>query len=363
MNGTTYNVIVPNGSISTVLPAKEAVNSSTGVLLDMTPSIVGIYTQNSTVFVMVPEVKAVLVYGSNANVGLGHRMHLDNGTKGRLATGTNEIQIVNASLVSGANDSSSISIKVRNSGNQSVTLGGVVISGRSRIDVEVPFGNRIGINASVMNDINGDFWGGANGAGGAGIKVHDNAPYQGEGQGPVEMRRFMGGAGLSVIANGTIGNNTIPSILPGGAFNASLGRGPGFNLSIGGNSSGPVGAGIGINGNANGPNPGGFGPGEKARVISNLEMVAGLQAVPFLVEANGTLQIPSNPMQVGSNEGYTLGPGETATLTFSGKVLEGPGVFDLSFVNGTTYAVVVMGRSNGGPVLAWVNATAVGMAS
>ncbi|MDE1768797.1 MAG: DUF4382 domain-containing protein, partial [Candidatus Micrarchaeota archaeon] len=68
INGTTSNVTIPTRSVTAHIVGSTKVNATSGVLLDFSPTIATIYTANSTVFVMVPSVRAIVIGNRNISV-------------------------------------------------------------------------------------------------------------------------------------------------------------------------------------------------------------------------------------------------------------------------------------------------------
>ncbi len=126
----TYNVTVPNGKLQVNLNQKLTANvSKSGVLLQLNPSVLQIYSANQTFFVMVPAAKAIVLNSSatQANSKVGQRASIDTFEKERLNT-TPSISITSAKiLTSGGSDI--ISVTVKNNGNQSVVLKHLFIRG------------------------------------------------------------------------------------------------------------------------------------------------------------------------------------------------------------------------------------------
>ena len=68
---------VPSGQITAAVSSSEKLNTNSAILVDLSPSIVSIYTSNSTTFILVPSVRAVVVGRSGVSVEVGHRQDLD----------------------------------------------------------------------------------------------------------------------------------------------------------------------------------------------------------------------------------------------------------------------------------------------
>ncbi len=142
INGTIYNVTVPNEEITARVSGNEKVNASSGVLVDLSPSVIAVSTNDSTVFVMVPYVKAVLVKSSmnvttnssgnvteNVSLTVGHEINLSSNDRYRLSQIKPNITVTGVSLSSTANGSVSLQVTVKNNGNQSVNLDNIFLVG------------------------------------------------------------------------------------------------------------------------------------------------------------------------------------------------------------------------------------------
>ena len=129
INNSTYNVTVPQGYVEAQLNSSS--NSSIGgALINMNPTIVRIYSQNNeSIFVMVPNVKAIFIGRSEAasarSIGYVERISPD---IIRRIRSNSSIMITNATLVSSGN-STMMSIGVKNTGNTTVNLTNMQLNG------------------------------------------------------------------------------------------------------------------------------------------------------------------------------------------------------------------------------------------
>ena len=87
INGVTSNVSVPSSMITANV--SNSGNGTSHVLVDLSPSIVAIYTNSSTVFVMVPSVRAVAFAGSRGYAQIGTRTQLNSSEKAEIAARPN----------------------------------------------------------------------------------------------------------------------------------------------------------------------------------------------------------------------------------------------------------------------------------
>ena len=129
IDNITYNVTVPQGYVEAQLNSSS--NSSIGgALINMNPTIVRIYSQNNeSIFVMVPNVKAIFVGKSEAasarSIGYTERISPD---IIRRIRSNSSIMITNATLISSGN-STMMSIEVKNTGNTTVNLTNMQLNG------------------------------------------------------------------------------------------------------------------------------------------------------------------------------------------------------------------------------------------
>ena len=145
INGTTYNVSVPNGQITVPLVGKNKVNSTAGVMIDFSPTVAAAYVGNSTVFIMVPAAKAFVVSAlgqsnslssSKASVSIGARRRLSDNETADVEMNAN-VSLSNASLVNGANGNIIFSISVKNNGNRSIEINHALVLGREMLAINI----------------------------------------------------------------------------------------------------------------------------------------------------------------------------------------------------------------------------------
>ncbi len=129
INNTDYGVIVPNNTIDVQVFNPQRVNSSSSVLVDLSTTIATMYSTNSTRFVMLPSVSAVVEGNipTTANLSIGKRYPIDPDERKILAHAS-QINITSDSVVS-SNGMTSISVTVRNTGNSSVMLDQLMLTG------------------------------------------------------------------------------------------------------------------------------------------------------------------------------------------------------------------------------------------
>ena len=297
INGTTSNVTVPSGKVTAQITGEGKVNATSGLLLDLSPTVAAIYTANSTVFVMVPSVRAIIV-GSQHNASsqiVGSRAALNASDRNDLEDVKPNISIVSSSLnVSG--NSTDLSVTVKDNSNASVVLRHVLVFGNYSVVVA----SFVGANATVhVIEDNGS------------VTVHGNANESGA--------HNSSDNGLRVKVNATANMST---------------RGVGDNANVPSDVSGSSG---GSNSNQSELEP---------ELVHEGLTVQHTRMFDFLVNQSGTLILPSSSGEFeGQDFGYNLTAGHTATFTFSGKLSFGEGHITITPSGGLAYKLVVGGEN------------------
>ncbi len=299
INNVTYNVTVPSSRIYVRLNAD--VNSSAGgTLLDLSPTVIQVYTtENSSVFILVPAVKAIVVgkaeISGNA-LSVGSRTQLQASDRTELEAMTPSIEITGASLAQVGN-MTEVSVTVKDTGNSSVTLKHVFVSGVIEAAT----------NATLRDSLNYPYYGGS---------LENNS--------------------VSVNANASVGTNK-----SGANANASN-RGSANVGTEHENSS--------------------FGTEAKAIVsdthifnVSNAIVRAKINAainfslhyfnvLNFVVSANGTLMLPFTEAEAEGPNGYVLQPGASVTLAYDAVATMGESHVTSLLVANQTYSIRVSGE-------------------
>ena len=371
INGTTYPVIMPNPIVTANVTSNGTINSTSGVLVDLSPTIVSIYTSNSTVFVMVPSVRAVIVGNvPQASLSVGTKSSLTTKDRGDLERIRPNITITGESL-SQNGSITSLSITVMDNSNQSVALKHVLLSGLPNVFI-LPGGWMTNVTTNVTAQTRPMF-------------VRDIVPQEAS-----------VGVGLNGSVNGTYGNVGMEDK---GGISAVI-DGQLVNVSSTGTIAANAGAYVGMSSSERAALPMITDEGLQIRRFGVLN---------FIVLANGTLALPfdsngyygricgPSPLEnvtAGVNgsgagvsagtaiyctpfneTGYTLAPGQSVTLTFRGNIAFGgscefrypptvqagavlPAVcpLDVMIVPGRRYLVTVTG-TRGARATAVVNAT------
>jgi DNA-binding transcriptional ArsR family regulator len=288
INGTTYSVIVPNGQISAQISGNKDVNASSEVLVDFSPTVLAMYINGTTEFVMVPSVKAVLsmnhgsVGSANRVPVVGQRLRLsDHEMEGLYNSGN--LSITGTSLDTYANGTTRLSITVKNSGKTALGLSDVLILG----------------NQTPVTRLN----------------ITCGGSYA-EGSEIAQWCSRIESAGLN--ASEVLGNRSNleriiqTPVAAGGPTDAY--RRPSFDV---------------------------------------LQRIVYSRGIDFLIQSSGnlTLAYGDHGMSAQLNYSYdsapfnyTLGPGQSANLTFEGP-LSLSGGLEIALVNSSDYRVAVLGRS------------------
>ena len=294
INGTEYPVLVPNGQITTRVLGSQNVNASSEVLVDLSPTVVGMYINGSTEFVMLPEVKAVVAPNQMSNrksggkVELGQRAALNDNEMNNLYNVRSNISITSAVLTVGSNSFIGLSVTVKNEGNANVLLSNILIVG----------------SQTPMTKMNYT----------CGTSDH-GAP----------------------VPQYCIGNDKI---------NATSQGDDGWQIQTTGNAPYPISAKVPIQQGERG----GIGTEERFGIFQPFED----KGIAFLVNNNGTLMLVGQKYGIAplgdmgsimpTQLGYKLISGQSATFTFNGQ-LNFSGDFRIALIQGVNYTVAVLGLS------------------
>ncbi len=129
INGTVYNVTLPSHEL--VVHIKSLNGTSGAALIDLSPTIVQIYSPNQTIFVMVPSVTAVAVGNTTVNstfIHIGAKFGLKQHEAQELHFIAPNISITNAYLNITGNHTA-LGFTVKNNGNATVQLNHALLFG------------------------------------------------------------------------------------------------------------------------------------------------------------------------------------------------------------------------------------------
>lgn len=345
INGTAYNVTVPSGELVVPVTGANKVTSNSSVLIDLSPVVTTIYTNSSTVFVLVPSVKAVLV--GNATIGqLGERHVLTHKEGAELNATTPVVSIISSGF-SVAGNATHISVSVKNNGNKSIVLRHVILYGTPDVVVSAGSNNLISAEIDALPSAQAD-------------SVDDTGAV---------MPGYMaanGGIGTSVGGYATAG--MMPDITNADNHTNDSAQ-PGVSAVIDGVHVGILGNGT-VNATTHMPM---LSEAETAKLNSLVKVGANVKmfrVLNFFVTENSTLELPfvsanctcagkmcptaeqasiaciidNNNMGGGSGFGYVLQPGATANLTFSGQIVYAEGHIQITPIVGSVWKLVVAGE-------------------
>jgi len=135
----TYNVTVPNQQIIAHVSNAQRLNGTASALIDMTPVVASIYTNNSVIFVLVPSLRAVVVPGSTSAT-VGAKVAINETERHELESIKPNITISSVSL-SEINNMTLFRVSVVNNANTSVKIRHVLLFGNESISINTGFAN------------------------------------------------------------------------------------------------------------------------------------------------------------------------------------------------------------------------------
>lgn len=300
INGTRYGVTVPNGVVTTNVQGNTNVNSTSAVLVDLSPIVTAMYINGSTHFVLVPQIKALVVknkaeIGRNMTGSIGQVVKLNSKSVLGLYRVNSNVSITGASLLSQPDGMMNLSLDVKNSGTSNVLLRDILILGKQEPVI-------IGSNCSP---------GGEN----TGMRNPLSCRY-------LETREN----GTVIVNNGPLYNFSMPQPMTMGM--EGIGGQPFFIIA-------------GIDGVR----------GINFVVGSNGTMYFTAQQYPallprILINSTHCMQCPPGmacpDYCVMNFTGYSLGPNQSGVLTFNGNLSISNNI-RLSLVKGGSYRVFIIG--------------------
>ncbi len=352
INGTIYNVTVPNNQVTAKITEGGRINSSeNNVLIDLTPTIAAIYTQNSTVFVMVPSVRAIVVSGggNNAEGKIGTKFALQPNEREMLNETSSLINITSANVsLSGAN--TTVYVTVKNTGNTTDLLQGIMLIGSSNVVVSpmdigrIDTGNNGSLNintsgqnnAGVREEIRIDGQDNSNQTR-AVIKTNSDPV-------PIEINAATRDwSNISIQYNSSMSGNIVSSnTFKGNYMIFHIRNDDGIYVVSNGTFNSPSYVSQGIGSKIQNSNDKMFGFNT---TFSTGIMAAHLNRMYFIVMQNGTLSLPMDQQGFEGENGYALAPGASITLKYNGKILLGNNHISINIVPNTSYRIVVHGNN------------------
>lgn len=361
INNTYYNVTVPRDIINTTISGGETLNGNASVLMDFSPSIVTLFSSNSTAYVMVPSIRAVIL-GSNASTKIGSKSGLSNQDINKLHETGPSLRISSATL-SSLNANTSLSVTVTNNGSSSLDITHVLVYGSFIAD----FYRAMNVSAGILPDpqvrpsfdalVNDSIQGSV-------PSTVNNITHGTEPQIGVEGKVINStGGSLSSSISATAENlgtqdkdsvNTSESITPSLNPNVTLtatsnqtstvaSANENLTVTIGVNKTEGIVSNTQINSRSSlGTNINVPIQTTKTLDSSKLVTTRNLNSLDLLVESNGSL-IVSSSENGAVHSGFILGPGQSATFTFSGQLLLYDNSILLTPLNGSSYNLVIEG--------------------
>jgi DNA-binding transcriptional ArsR family regulator len=333
IDNITYPVYLTISEVNAKVGSKE-LNDSSGVLLDFSPVVMPAYASNTTIFVLVPSLRAAIVprpgqYGSSASAQskshgtkavpsapiMNGRYPLPDDYKTILPEVNPNLSIVNATLYSSDNNTS-LSVILKNNGTDNVTIMGIALYGNL---TPYPIVLPMIVNGTASVNMSGYGWPGTVGSGGNAMPPD----YANNTTGRYGLVRFPGRQDSDHIEINASTMYTMWARHGANSINIRLPR-PVSNISIS------------DVGKAFGSTIGYVGMPDRFRMMS--------MGISFMVEKNGTLELPHTPFAHGqySMAGYLLQGHSTSTLSYNGELNALDASPPVTFVNGTTYRLVVI---------------------
>lgn len=353
IENTTYNVTVANNQVTARISNAQRVNSSMSALIDISPAIATIYTSNSTIFVLVPSLRAVIMPSRNVSASaIGTRAAINSTERVELDISKPNITLSNVAL-SEANNVTSLSITIANNGNSNVSIKHVLLYGNESIYINATHGIGIGISKGIVHIHEDD--------------VNNNMVPGGFGLGQVgglSSTEDIGSIAANISSLYGINSSIVGEIA--GSLNSSMIE----NISNEFNATGKVNVSkiiskihsLNISSSEFSDfmrNKSSFEDIVKGLNITQLESqhigmgidMEHFRVMDFFVSSNGTLMLPfvQGPSAEDSisgieGEGYILKAHTSATLTFTGIISFANGNIKVVPVPGDNYKIVVIGE-------------------
>lgn len=327
INNTYYNVTLPSSKVTANIDGGEGISQSSGVLLSLSPTIVTILTSNSSVFVMVPSVKAVVISnGTNqTTVRVGAKVALEASERMELERFSPNISISDQALsVSG--NTTSFSFDLTDNSNQSVVVKRAGISGNlsSRVSPSAIDSIAAGVETELRDNLeSSSACVNVSASSTSNIGVQDRPAYANQSDSGQEAASSSLGANISGEAEFRLNSSEIESTAD------SIRQMSGLNV----NSSVCTQAGLQA-----------FKTGFENRTLAAAAVVSKdfvhFRQMHFIVATNGSLILPYN-LEDFNDSGYVLQAGQTKAFTFSGTVATSGNGVVITPVSGSTYRVVV----------------------
>ncbi|MGC8479098.1 MAG: hypothetical protein ACP5M9_00290 [Candidatus Micrarchaeia archaeon] len=332
INNTNYTVNVPSSKIIANINSKNRlVVSNSSILLDFSPTIATIFTANSTVFVLLPSVKAIIIGNSSMtsknNQNIGARFKLNASERQRLESSVPNLTIVSSSL-SQSNSSTSFSVTVKNNGNQSVVLNHILLYGTINSKIIINNNPIIKINASAIGSERDH------------ISIINSSSNLGIGDNQkLRVQTTNAPPSISTGLNSQI-NTTVSVKLNTSSSDKSKNENNSYNTST--DSSQTINSSVISNLDLNSTDNSEINVEEHVGV--NL---VNFRVLNFLISQSGNLYLPSVYASADfKSPGYILLPGKNETFTFNGNIIFGHenSAVSAAIVPGNNYNIRIIGE-------------------
>ncbi len=384
INNTVYSLTIPSGRVQTSVES-SALNNSSSILLELNPTVASIFTNNATIFVLVPSLRGV-VLGSAGNANATQeRQRLTVREHDALDSVKANISIVNATI-STANNSTTIKVFVKNNENTSALIKGMLIFGNfstksNNTALAMAQAKVLGelknhmiednacFNASTISEINASI-----------LSINSTIRNESSHRRIVEQEKFDQSGDVHVGVNTSLNvtggfnqssNQSANATVTSGdrqhanqtenSSNSSDGEQHGNVTSSSGqevhssdisefNSHQFGNVNISINTSAcntfNVQEAIAHAKQQMQEYQSHLqEQQSSLRMLTIQIGANGTLSIPSASEDFADNaRGMNMSAGQTVELTFSGSLDTAQGHMILAFAQGGAYSIRIVGE-------------------
>ncbi|MCW6159664.1 MAG: hypothetical protein LVQ95_01075 [Candidatus Micrarchaeales archaeon] len=152
INGTAHNVTVPNSELLISVTGETKISPNSGVLVDVSPTVTAVFNHNATTYVMAPAARASVItnVSASAHAGVGTDVGISAEQEHEFEAGAINLTVTSATL-SVVNNTTSISVTVKDNSNASAVLRTVLLQGNESVAVS----GSANVNASVEGDLNG----------------------------------------------------------------------------------------------------------------------------------------------------------------------------------------------------------------
>ncbi len=152
INGTTYNVTVPNSNLTVAITGENKLGANSAVLIDIMPVVTAVFSNNSTRFVMAPAARAMVLSNSRVSSDnrVGDHIELNVTERDDLEALSPNLTIQSASVYS-ADNVTYISVTVKDNSNTSATINYLTLFGPQNVSVS----GSAGINTIARSGIEG----------------------------------------------------------------------------------------------------------------------------------------------------------------------------------------------------------------